>query len=138
MKRLALLLLLAVVACRRPSTEHRLVVDAGVPKVLVMVSAGGATVSVEGQPLAAGCDAPGAGVSVPAVNGEQDFAALTVCMEKVKRRSGLPSQTSATIAADPKMSFAVVIGVMDALRPVFPDVSFAAPSADSHRAPDAR
>jgi biopolymer transport protein TolR len=104
------------------------------PQVLgltVLVVPEGFSIKAKGGNVAPGCDALGAGLSVPKVDGKYDFAGLGRCASKLKASSdAFANESSVTISASPNISYQSVIGAMDAVRksqdgsPLFPDVNF--------------
>lgn len=94
----------------------------------------GVHVFASGHRLAPGCAAAGDGeVTVPRVDGEQDWLALRGCAEALRAEFGSAQRVDLSATAD--MPYDEVIHAMDALRgpvaaPLFSDVRWVAPDTN--------
>ena len=102
----------------------------------VLVVSEGFSLKASGGNIAPGCETVGPGIAVPKRNGQHDFRELNRCVAKLKSSSAdFEDETQASIAANPGVDYATVIGVMDALRNdsanpsrfLFPNISFKVP-----------
>jgi biopolymer transport protein ExbD len=91
----------------------------------------GVSLKTSGGNIAPGCEAAGAGVTVPKIGeSKYDYTTLTACAKRLKNASpDFREETQVTITANPSIELQTVIGVMDALRKdgeeeLFPDVHF--------------
>jgi biopolymer transport protein TolR len=97
-------------------------------KLTVLVSSEGFSVKTERGNMAPGCAAAGPGITVPAIDGQPDYGALTRCARTL--RDGAPGASKqVTISANPDVSYQTLVDTMDALRrdaegDLFPDVLF--------------
>jgi biopolymer transport protein TolR len=100
----------------------------------VFVVNDGFSLKASGGNIAPGCDAPGAGLAVPKVNNDYDYASLNKCAHRLKDASpDFKDETQVTITANPGIDYQTVIKAIDALRhaeggdDLFPDVHFGVP-----------
>ncbi len=105
----------------------------GGPVVLLKITAEGMSLVAPGGPLGPGC-VPGAGLTLPAGKGGQDFDGLRVCAESVRPMLPLGGEgLTITLAPTGEIDWQTVVSAMDALRvdrrgaPLFPFVLFAVP-----------
>jgi biopolymer transport protein ExbD len=90
----------------------------------------GISLKTSGGNIAPGCKGVGSGVTVPMVNNDYDFTAVTACARDLKAASDdFKEETQVTITANPGIEFQAIIRTMDALRrdgetELFPDVHF--------------
>jgi len=97
----------------------------------VLIASEGFSLKASGGNIAPGCNEVGAGLAVPKVNGNYDFATLKTCAAHLKGSNPeFADETAATISANPGVDFQTVVGVMDALREtqagdaLFEDIKF--------------
>ena len=82
----------------------------------VLVAPEGFTVKTRDGLTKTGCDGPGAGVTVPARGGKQDFAGLKQCATKLKRSKPAFSESlRVTVAASPDTPFHVIAATVGTL-----------------------
>lgn len=80
--------------------------------------------------IATGCQDVGNGVTVPKVNEQYDYPALTACAKRLKNaRDEFKEEMQVTITANPGIEYQTIISAMDALRRdgeelLFPEVHF--------------
>ena len=99
-------------------TPPKVADTAATPPVRVSIQAAGIVVAVDGVDLAAGCDKPGPGPTLPAHAGEAipfDADALSRCAAKVAKAK--PNVADYSIRAEPGVLFRTITAVMDSLRP---------------------
>lgn len=98
----------------------------------------GITLKASGGNIAAGCEGPGPGITVPAKGRDQggraqhDWAQLRACAKKLKDAAPeFKEETQVQILAEPGTDYQTVIWAMDAVRQsddgtevLFPDVNF--------------
>jgi biopolymer transport protein TolR len=83
----------------------------------VFIVSDGFSLKASGGNIAPGCQDRGAGIAVPKVDGNYDFASLTACAARLKGLSPeFADETQATITANPGVDYGTVIAVMDSLR----------------------
>lgn len=94
----------------------------------------GFSLKASGGNVAPGCQAPGAGITIPKKGGQYDYDALTECAARLKNASpDFRDETQAYIAANPGTDYQTVVNVIDALRttpqgePLFDNVNFKVP-----------
>ena len=99
----------------------------------ILIVGEGVSLKAAGGGIGPGCE-PGAGITVPKVGGDYDWAGLKACAKKIKDSSAdFKDETEVKILADPGTAYQVIIKAMDALRdtpdgePLFGDVNFALP-----------
>jgi biopolymer transport protein TolR len=91
----------------------------------------GFSLKASGGNIAPGCQQPGPGISIPTVNGDYDYDALTQCATRLKASSdAYQDETQFSIVANPGTDYQVIINVIDAMRrtpqgdPLFENVNF--------------
>lgn len=97
-------------------------------ELTVMIVNDGFALKAAGGNVATGCDTLGQGLAVPKRDAAYDFAALTRCVEKLALafpESAKESQIYVT--GNPGVEYKTVVGVIDSVRPTFPDVSLRVP-----------
>jgi biopolymer transport protein ExbD len=83
----------------------------------VLIASDGFSLKASGGNIAPGCNDVGAGLAVPKVNGNYDFATLKTCATHLKgSNADFADETAATISANNGVDFQTIVGVMDALR----------------------
>jgi len=83
----------------------------------VLIASEGFSLKASGGNIAPGCNDVGAGLAVPKVNGNYDFATLKTCATHLKgSNADFADETAATISANNGVDFQTIVGVMDALR----------------------
>jgi biopolymer transport protein TolR len=97
----------------------------------VLVATEGFSLKASNGNIAPGCKEVGAGIAVPKVNGNYDYASLKACATYLKGSNAeFADETAATISANNGVDFQTVVGVMDALREtpagdaLFEDIKF--------------
>ena len=105
---------------------------AGGLHLTALITRDGVALKTAGGSIAPGCEAPGAGVTVPNRDGGYDLVGLTACARRIKgSRPELADEVQVTVAASPDVPYSTVIAVMDGLRadqdgPLFPEVTLGA------------
>jgi biopolymer transport protein TolR len=91
----------------------------------------GVSLKTGGTSIGPGCE-PGGGITAPKQNGDYDWVTLKNCAKKLKDASpDFKDENTVAIAAEPGISYSVVIAGMDAVResdngePLFDNVNFA-------------
>ncbi len=99
------------------STGTRAEIASQALNLSVFIVSEGFSLKASGGNIAPGCQTPGAGITIPKVGGNYDFAGLTECAARLKAASpDFADETQATLAANPGVEFQTVVSVMDALR----------------------
>jgi biopolymer transport protein ExbD len=96
-----------------------------------LITSQGVALKTAGGALAPGCEALGAGITVPNHDGGYDLGALTACARHIKGLREAAHERQVSVTASPNVPYEVVISVMDALRAdetgeLFPEVSLGA------------
>ena len=99
------------------STGTRAEIASQALNLSLFIVSDGFSLKASGGNIAPGCQGAGAGITIPKVGGNYNFAGLTECAARLKSVSpDFADETQATIAANPGVEFQTVIAVMDALR----------------------
>ena len=85
-------------------------------QLVVSVGADGFSVKTSAGNVAPGCNAVGAGLTVPNKGDAYDFGGLTACVRKVKEASSNADEDLATMTGTPDVPLHVLVDTMDALR----------------------
>jgi biopolymer transport protein ExbD len=99
----------------------------------MVITAQGLSLKTAAFAIGPGCEAGGAGYTVPLQGGSYDWAAVKACARKLKDASpDYKEETAVTILADPGIPYSMIVASMDAVREsedekLFPDVQFGLP-----------
>jgi biopolymer transport protein TolR len=100
----------------------------------VLIVNDGFSIKAAGGNVAPGCEGPGPGIAIGMRGGTYDWAALTVCANKLKKASpDFADETQVSISANPGTDYQTLISTIDALRStpegdaLFTDVNFKVP-----------
>lgn len=97
-------------------------------ELTVVVVNDGFALKAAGGNVATGCSSVGTGIAVPKRDGVYDFVTLGQCVAKLNE--ALPAAEDSTqiyVTANPGVDYKTIVGVIDAVKPVFPDVSLRVP-----------
>jgi biopolymer transport protein ExbD len=99
-------------------------------KLSALITSDGVALKTSTGNIAQGCDRVGAGITVPMIGNDHDYAEITRCARELKRlNERFAKEKQVTITANPEVSYQVLIHVIDALREddkgeLFPTVYF--------------
>lgn len=85
----------------------------------------GISVKARGGNIAPGCKDTGAEIAIPRKSDEQDFAALTECLARLKGAGPeFADEKDIILTAQPAIPISQIIATIDAARGSFPTVAF--------------
>ncbi|MEZ4224029.1 MAG: biopolymer transporter ExbD [Polyangiaceae bacterium] len=109
-------------------------VETSALNLTVFIVNDGFSIKASGGNIAPGCDAPGAGITVPKKGSQYDYDALNTCAVKLKKASpDFAEENQVYITANPGTDYQTLIATIDALRStpqgdaLFEDVNFKVP-----------